>query len=847
MLFIGAATTNPLPASSYWGEMDLFIMESELELIPAGSVSIGTNISIQALAHLKDGLLEIQWTKKGISLDLGGAQGYDDYHAISPRILREGGLYKMWYSGSDGIHYRILYATSADGINWTKHGIVLDIGSPGEPDDTHVAYQWVLREGSIYKMWYSGLDDYTPYGGVYRIFYATSSDGINWTKHGVVLDADPPGGPGYPLTNMPCILREGSLYRMWYAGRDQMDIGRILYATSSDGINWTKHGVVLDAGPPGGLEEMGVSTPFVAYVGGLYRMWYAGERQSETRIFEATSPDGLNWKREGLVLDLGPQGSDDDFRLNEPFLEFSGELPQQMWYAARGTGYRILRATASPQPALITTSVSFYVDGMTPSDEIGRVDNLTIPKNGSALASISWEAQPLGNHTICARVDPDNLYSESNEVNNTACRETKVVPGGPEAEAGLDQVVDEGDLVKFNGTGSRENSLGRHSSDFDEDASKRHEIAGSKTSYEAMAKTNVSFPGNDAVSANPRLFPEDGLLDSARVWEPVGDKTSNPNVSHYFRSGLSYFWDMNDMVDSDNDGNNTNDTDATGPEPTWIYGDNGNFTVTLKVVDGFGNWDIDTLNITVLNVAPTILNASYDISDVRASILFRIAGEKWHNVEIYLLENDTEIGYANITRYPGSPNDQMVPLAHISINFSRSYSAIAYYTPEDDPVNGQMWGATPAWLILGFDNEEKRLHHTFNVRHEDTWIWEIEDLNQYFPLPMITVEATAYDPGSDDLTFVWNWGDGTTSEHIYYNDGTRPDPYPSPDINPMAVTDLARHTYVLAGTYSIHLAVIDDDGGMVEHLIVISIGKKCFVGIASIKPRCDLILWLPGT
>ncbi|TET90336.1 MAG: PKD domain-containing protein [Methanomassiliicoccales archaeon] len=258
-------------------------------------------------------------------------------------------------------------------------------------------------------------------------------------------------------------------------------------------------------------------------------------------------------------------------------------------------------------------------------------------------------------------------------------------------------------------------------------------------------------------------------------------------------------------------------------EPDWpAYG--GNFTrgwtedddddqgmrTYTEEMAAVAEADID---VEIHNVDPAISEFSYEVSGGDASLLLRIAGEKWHNVEIHLYEDGVEAGYANITRYPGSPDDQMVSLADISIDFTKRYSATAYYTPEDDPINGQIWGATPAWLILRFDNEERRIHHTFNVRQEETWLWSIEDMNQYFPLLAVTLEAIAYDPGSDDLRFLWDFGDGTSVEHIYYNNGNSPDPPISPEVNPIRVADSVEHFYAHAGSYTVVLTVMDDDGG----------------------------------
>jgi len=77
------------------------------------------------------------------------------------------------------------------------------------------------------------------------------------------------------------------------------------------------------------------------------------------------------------------------------------------------------------------------------------------------------------------------------------------------------------------------------------------------------------------------------------------------------------------------------------------------------------------------------------------------------------------------------------------------------------------------------------------------------------------VGLTATDPGSDDLTLMIDWGDGTVETQLFPNNATVvPDPDPSVEMNPRSITATATHAYTVAGTYTIRVTVVDDDGGM---------------------------------
>jgi hypothetical protein len=76
-----------------------------------------------------------------------------------PSVLKTaGGGYEMWYAGSEnsGVNIHVGYATSADGVAWTKFA-----GTAGKGSIINVAGPpAVIKDGSTYKMW-SAPNDYS--------------------------------------------------------------------------------------------------------------------------------------------------------------------------------------------------------------------------------------------------------------------------------------------------------------------------------------------------------------------------------------------------------------------------------------------------------------------------------------------------------------------------------------------------------------------------------------------------------------------------------------------------------------------------------------------------------------
>ena len=138
----------------------------------------------------------------------------------------------MWYAGNDGSHYRLGYATSADGIVWEKHpdNPVLNVGASGTWDDYSLYKPTILFDDIEYQMWYTGSNHINS-----RIGYATSADGIVWEKYpdNPVLNVGASGTWDDISVSHSTVLFNGTEYKMWYSGSDDGSTIKLGYATST--------------------------------------------------------------------------------------------------------------------------------------------------------------------------------------------------------------------------------------------------------------------------------------------------------------------------------------------------------------------------------------------------------------------------------------------------------------------------------------------------------------------------------------------------------------------------------------------------------------------------------------
>ncbi len=148
-----------------------------------------------------------------------------------------------------------------------------------------VGGQSVMKKDGEYLMWYRIRNNDTRGAGY---GFARSDDGLNWDKHNnnPVLTYDPNTVDSAEKID---VLHVDGLYRAWYTLNTQGS-WYTAYATSENGKDWEKHGLVID--------ETYCKDPTVIHRDGTYYLYGIHNRN---KISVYTSEDGVNWERRNVT------------------------------------------------------------------------------------------------------------------------------------------------------------------------------------------------------------------------------------------------------------------------------------------------------------------------------------------------------------------------------------------------------------------------------------------------------------------------------------------------------------------------------------------------------------------
>ena len=260
-------------------------------------------------------------------LDVGKQGDWDEKNCGCFSVDKFNGRLHLYYMGSGNNNpWRIGLATSDDGIRWQRHksNPVLPAGEAGSWDDRAVSMPYIVNDGKSLCMIYSGSGK----GGGFGL--AMSGDGVKWSRYG-----DKPLLRGIGGSMDPCLRKFDGQYTLWYCGKQGKSF-RLFRATSSDGIKWTKHPQpVLPLGNKGEYDETSHAGPVVLKVDDVYYLFHLGGGSRGWKAGLATSRDGIHWTKSAAnpILDVGGKNdwdggsilSIDALWMNDRF---------HVWYAA---------------------------------------------------------------------------------------------------------------------------------------------------------------------------------------------------------------------------------------------------------------------------------------------------------------------------------------------------------------------------------------------------------------------------------------------------------------------------------------------------------------------------------
>jgi predicted GH43/DUF377 family glycosyl hydrolase len=274
------------------------------------------------------------WVKYDKNPVIGGTLGT----CFDVTVLREGDKYRMWFSWRP--KRSLALTESEDGLAWSKPAIVLGPNAKsGWEDDINRPV--VLKKGDTYHLWYTGQKNAAQEKGQSWIGYATSTDGKTWDRQSdkPVLSPEQPWEKVAVMCPHVLYDDQKKLYRMWYSGGEQYEPNAIGYATSADGLKWTRHdkNPIFRPEPKNDWEKDRVTACQVVKQGDWYVMFYIGFRdQHSAQIGLARSKDGItDWQRHSAnpIIRLG-KGQWDADAVYKPFAIFDGKR-WLLWYNGR--------------------------------------------------------------------------------------------------------------------------------------------------------------------------------------------------------------------------------------------------------------------------------------------------------------------------------------------------------------------------------------------------------------------------------------------------------------------------------------------------------------------------------
>jgi hypothetical protein len=210
---------------------------------------------------------------------------------VGSSVLRlKDGSYRMYLQSRDRTNnVDIVSLSSPDGLRWlVDSGIRIQHGNEGEIDTEAGEPDAYMGSDGKYYMAYTGRQSSISTNALkHKIVFAVSDDSLVWTKLDIAY-SDPQNRNSFAAS--ADVIRTGDSFVMYYTGGTN-----IIYATSTDGLNWKREKVLFSAGHDSTTVYLNGFYYLFAKIPAGFKYSYGAEPSEDDELLMAISSDGSNW------------------------------------------------------------------------------------------------------------------------------------------------------------------------------------------------------------------------------------------------------------------------------------------------------------------------------------------------------------------------------------------------------------------------------------------------------------------------------------------------------------------------------------------------------------------------
>lgn len=218
----------------------------------------------------------------------GELGAFDDNGVTASCLVKDDGLWYLYYIGwkpRSTTRFGLmtgLAISENEGKTFKRYSRAPILNLTDKEPFSILTAPFVLKTNDHWMMWYVSCTGWVePDLPMYNIKYAISKDGLSWEQPGKVC-LDYKNDDEVALAR-PCIYFSDGVFNMWFSYKSLTDGYNIGFATSTDGIHWSRKDdlVGISRSATGWDSEM-IEYPYVVPFKNDLFMFYNGNRYGET-------------------------------------------------------------------------------------------------------------------------------------------------------------------------------------------------------------------------------------------------------------------------------------------------------------------------------------------------------------------------------------------------------------------------------------------------------------------------------------------------------------------------------------------------------------------------------------